>query len=416
MKKLLVLLSLVVLFSGCTQQSNNESVSASESSLQSFQGIGVLEFNVIKNQLPPGSSTYLKLRIRNNALGKTAENVVVKIDNLGFYSLLDCTSEPISVDSLSNLNSVKHGVNAYYPDLFESFEIENNDVITCGHLYNAVVTGADLNNAYVTTKIGERGDSPLSVEDELFLYDMDADLTVVEHGVQRLFRSDEYEFYWGILAPSEGMINNIYYKQNIYYVLTYDYSSENYFTVVAMSSEEVNRRRSLGESLEVPVDTSTTAGPISVMYNYLPVEFQRVGGSSLEYAFSFTVANNGAGSLSNQENSIIKVILPEEIDVTSNCGDWWDVIDCSEFSDFISCTDTITCDELAVAEGILLKKVDPENIVRSYNLQIPFKISSVELSDLRNLNIPIKTYSFKVEMNYSYNLEGSTSVHTSPIS
>jgi hypothetical protein len=411
MRKTMVLIASIVILSGCVQKETTETTTAVETTLQGFQGIGVLDFSPIKNQLAPGASTYLKLRIRNNALGKTARNVIVKLDGLGLYSLLDCLSEPVPFEGLDTLNS--------------EYDVPHPEggTTTCGALYGEALGGGTL-----------------------YLYDMDAGLSVIEHGISRLFEGDEYEFYWGIIAPSNAEISGIYYKQDIFYNIQYDYTVENYFNLVAMSSQEFERRRDMGESTIVETDSTVTAGPIGVSQEAQMIEFPSTGQSSLEYSFVVNIANQGEGALSNDKDSVVQITLPEGIEVTENCKTWWegDVAEVERggwclaglcFCNFIygfrtktnNCDTTGTCtcskqvpvDCKATANsdsgGYMLKTLTAKELAGGYNLQVPFKLDPDEIKYLRENFIPIKTYTFKVEMDYTYNLEDSTSVHTRPI-
>ena len=415
-KRIVALLFLTVFVSGCTQQAAG-STKESETLLNKFQGIAVLQFAPLKAQLLPGASTYLQLRIRNNALGKTARNVTVRIEGLGLYHLLDCVSNPISSDDLYKFNSKDAvelyddigGNDIYYIDISKTplqqyCNDECSEDVTCGNLYAAAL-------GYCSDEEVATG----ACEEEIFLFDKDRELRVTEHGINYLFTGDEYDFMWGIKAPDDPTISGIYYKQNIYYTIHYDYSSENYFSVVAMSDEEVNRRRETGESLKVESSGSSTAGPLEVSQVQVPVYFQSVGGS-LEHTFVFNVVNRGEGSLAktvNKNNTLI-VTIPEGLEVTDNCKKWWDEVKCEDF-EFLECEDTIPCYDLAKDYRILIKRIKPEELVGTFNLQVPFKINPTELAFLRENNIPLKTYLFKVEMNYTYSLEGFTSIHTKPL-
>ena len=72
------------------------------------------------------------------------------------------------------------------------------------------------------------------------------------------------------------------------------------------------------------------------------------------------------------------------------------------------------CVTFAENNHYLLKKLKAEDLVGGYNLQLPFKLTQDELDELRLNNIPIKTYTFGVEMDYTYSLEGLGVVSTRP--
>jgi hypothetical protein len=111
------------------------------------------------------------------------------------------------------------------------------------------------------------------------------------------------------------------------------------------------------------------------------------------------VLNIGDGIITG-DNNVIKLTLPEEgIRVESSCDNWWDV--------------PCATDETGVTPDIK-KTLKAEDVVGGYNLQLPFKLTQDELDELRLYNIPIKTYTFGVEMDYTYSLEGSGVVNTRP--
>ena len=120
MKKVLPIIFLLVFVSGCTQQSSvSETVESSESVLNNFQGIAVLDFKTFKTQLLPGESTYLQMRIRNNALGQIARNLRIRLDGIGLYHLLDCVSNPIPAEELNYYNSPVGGSDVYFINLVD---------------------------------------------------------------------------------------------------------------------------------------------------------------------------------------------------------------------------------------------------------------------------------------------------------
>ncbi len=79
-------LSLIIILAGCTATGPSKT----ESKLKSNEGVGALEFRVGTTTLLPAGQEYVELVIRNNALGDDAKNIVVSLDNVAPFKIVEC--------------------------------------------------------------------------------------------------------------------------------------------------------------------------------------------------------------------------------------------------------------------------------------------------------------------------------------
>ncbi|PIN99632.1 hypothetical protein COT72_05125 [archaeon CG10_big_fil_rev_8_21_14_0_10_43_11] len=374
---IVVLIAATLFLSGCSALGAGAQTSStqSESKLSAFQGIGVLSFIPIQEQLLPGGQSYVELTIRNNALGQVAKNIVITLDHIHPFSLLDCTGSEIPLESISVSNQ----------DYLVSYQDEQ---VACDKVYGRC--------------------DPLDSDCGFFLYDNDSRVALNQHGLLELFTGDEYDFIWGVKAPEVGAIKGIYYKQDLYYIVEYDYGVNGFYNLIAMSNTEAQRRRDVGESLNVPIDEQNSAGPIDVVFEDEQVFFD-VLGSQIVQNFIFTIENKGTGVLSEGTDARVVSRIPDELDVQSSCANWWD-------GHLVQNEDgTYRTEEGCANKDILYRDITSQDFFGSLEFFVPFKINEQTLTLLRDNNIPLTTFTFFVDMNYTYSIEGSTTLQVRPL-
>jgi len=335
---------------GCNGN-NPAANTVSEPQLTSFDGVKVINFKPYRNDLLPADQTYIALKVRNNALGKSAINVTATIYDLGEYGLLDC---------LGNLYT-NTGIN--------NQDYRNLDGTNCS-VYYQQVSGAS---------------SPF------FLYDLDSQLTVDSHGIQSLFPGDEYDFYWGIRAPSSAQIGDLYYKHDIHYSVDFDYSTDGAVNLVGLSSNEYQRRVDAGESTAVSSASDQTAGPIYVSASNTQMIYDSSVGQ-VNQDMVVTLENKGTGLLSGDLN-IINVTIPEGIQVLPSSSTWW----------------------TASGNGWIARSVSQSDLAKSLTLHIPYRITDSFFTFLRSNNIPVNTFTFLYTMNYTYAIDGTFEMRSRPL-
>jgi len=66
-------------------------------------------------------------------------------------------------------------------------------------------------------------------------------------------------------------------------------------------------------------------------------------------------------------------------------------------------------------ERLLYKIVKKENFVDSFNIFVPLKLTGNELKNLKDGNIPLKIYTFRLFTMYTYFIEGKDYINVYPI-
>ncbi len=384
-KNIVLMLSLLVFLSGCSALGGGQvsTTATSESKLNVFDGVGVLSFLPIQELVLPDGQSYLELTIRNNAEGQTAKNIVVTLDNIEPFNLLDCVGNPIPFEDFGKKHS-------------EYTTKYKEQIVTCDKVYARCESNDD--------------------DCGFFLYDADEIVNVTQHGLKELFTGDEYDFIWGFKAPAVGTIKGIYYKQDLYYVVEFDYGTNGYYNLVAMSNTEAQRRRDSGETLTISTAQDTSAGPIRLVFDSQQVFFDVVGGQIVQN-FIFGIENRGSGVLSENKKATLIARVPSELVVQTNCKDWWDYsvateTACQKVGGALNEAGYCTA---CSASNVLVKELDSSDLVGRRDVYIPFRINDNVMQVLRDNNIPLSTYTFFAEVNYTYAIDGSTTLQVRPI-
>jgi len=229
---LIVLTAFLVL--GCVQQSGEET------KLEEFEGLGILQFGmptrpgvptVEVEKVTPNSSAYLSLILRNNAEGSIARDIVVSLDNLEPFMIMEC-----------------------------------------GEVYEPS---------------SERTGEPC-----YSFYD-DEGLPYRSHGLKVLNPDEEVEFFWVLRSPTKEEIGNMYYEHEIYATVEYHYHTSIYMGIAAMTFQEYSSRKASG--LPLTATKTASAGAIRVFSNTIePVTYVQ-GSTGQNFVLSFKVINQGKG-------------------------------------------------------------------------------------------------------------------------
>ncbi|MDD5181860.1 MAG: hypothetical protein PHC66_01665 [Candidatus Nanoarchaeia archaeon] len=390
MKKEIITIGLCMIFVsmilGCSFLGGG---SKNETKLTVEQGIGVVgTLNV--DELNPGLDGYISLTVRNNLGGESASKVYVSLDNV----------EP-----------------------FKIFE--------CGAFHNV--------SSEIRDCTGE--------------FSLDKYLPYRSHGESKMFPGQELQFYWRLRAPSKTEISNIALRHPIYYDLEYDYRTTFTQNIIFMSQQEVLRRRQAGETYQVEGEASSGAGELRVTgATQQPVTYQFMNPSDItttesEFPFSLSYAVTNEGKGLPLSDVVVLVELPRgkfdsakkdivadnetmsqygwmkfkdmESEGTNcstgsgekNCSTWIQETYGNEFNSLFGTA--ITEDRL------LVKIVKRTDFINEFSLYLPLKLVAGDrtsgMTALKNLQIPIQIYGFKMHNMYRYFTEGSSEIAVFPV-
>jgi hypothetical protein len=346
MKKNILLgiaLIFLIFISGCTDTS-----STTETKLQSYQGLGILSFTMgvagsSRPEITVGSQDRINLLIRNNAEGETARNIVATIDNLAPFGVIDCR----------------------------------------GNIYEPSQSRPETDDC----------SNPLLSDDD--------EITYSQHRLSNLFKNDEFELVWAVKAPTGPQTGQMTYEHTLYATLEYDYTVDSSISLIALSQDEVNRRRNEGEEYLVSGKTINSAGDIKLDTSYTnqPLIYPSTQGStSPEFYLRFRADNQGTG-LPNG-NVAVRVFIPPEIAIEES------KVSSSEYDWYIKQDDE---------NEYLEKTLSANEVVLGKTLTIPFKIGQEELDSINQNAIGEKTYNMFVEMDYHYIITSEIVVRIIPL-
>ena len=368
---IILTLFLLVLSFGCIGSSKP----ANETKLDVVEGVGIVGSMKI-DELNPGLDGYVSLDVRSNLEGEGATNVIIALDNVDPFKIVECGATPHSQD----------------------------DIRTCsGQL------------------------------------DEDKNIPVRMHRTTRLIPGEEIETYWRLKAPTSNEIANIAVKHPIYYEVSYDYKVKFHQNILFMSQNELIKRRQAGEEYMVSGSTQSTAGALRFTPNtQQPIIyfFDYPGESTPEANFSFAtqylVENKGKGFPISDILVIIKYPKDKGIDIDnkvftdyhwkkiSNLGSTMcDTGDSLRTSENMLCKEWIKevfGKELNVnGNDIIVKKINRTDFVNSFSIYAPFVMTGTERTNLKKNNIGFKMYPFEVYVVYRYFTIGKDYITVYPI-
>lgn len=352
MRKTIFALTCIILILGCIGTGKKN---VAETKLTAYQGLGILSFEPRGGkEAPPGGENYLSLVVRNNAAGGKASNIVASIDNVEPFKIRDCKGNYVS--------------------------------------------SSDPNTACVNP---------------IFL---DTGYPYSQHRLSKLDSGEEMEMLWLIRAPAGPEITQSEYSQKIYATLSYDYTVSSGVNIVALSQDEITRRRTAKEDYNVRGETTNTAGDLSINSETTvqPVIFPSEGEVSPTYYLIFNVENVGQGL--PQGDVFITIYAPKGIIVESNIArspDYkWGVVDSNTADGTYTIRDNkLTCN---MASSVYKKDcgITDTDIILGNTFILPFKIS--ELKTLNDAGITEKTYTFFIDVGYSYLISSDTQITVKP--
>lgn len=160
---------------------------AKEEIPQSYEDIKVLFAGSKINRVAPNTSTFVVITVMNNALGENATNVMVSLENV----------EPFKV-------------------IEEGREYEPS-------------AGRGSTNPYG--------------------YTCDEGKEVRTHCMERIMPGEIIDFFWILKAPSKEEIGTMVYDHRLYYTIKYEYAANFIYRVVAINEEELMRGTRVSNSL-----------------------------------------------------------------------------------------------------------------------------------------------------------------------
>jgi len=356
------ILIFVALVFGCI---GGDQGNVNETKLEVTEGIGIVGTLKI-DSLNPGLDGYISLTVRNNLGGETARDVTVSLDNLNPFKVYDCGGYRLASEERNCTGQ---------------FDLDD------GRTYNTV---------YGT------------------------------HKTSRLAPGEEIDVLWRIRAPNATEISNIALKHPVYYSVAYTYRTGFHQNVIFMSQQEQMRRRQAGEEYLVTGESGSTAGelrmsgstqqPITFFFNADPGEKEQ----PFSFPLQFAVENQGSGIPLSDVVVLFEYpsrVAPDETEMTTYGWHKWnqtsDVCDsaCIQNINTTFGDDMNTMDK----DRTLYKVVKKEDFIKSFNIYIPLKLTGDELTELKESNIPLKIYTFRLFTMYTYFIEGKDYINVYPI-
>ena len=347
-----LLLGFVVLVFGCVQTTTDVS---EETELRVFEGLGATYFGTptFGGQTPafstqivrPNEEAYISLILRNNIEGETAENVVISLDNVEPFKISEC--------------GVEHDP--------AELRIEESNCITWFDT---------LGYNYKTFSIPS------------------------------VTPGEEVETIYVLKAPAADQIANVYYEQDIFYNIQYQYRTSMFQSLLGMSQDEYRTRLSLGT--QISGSQSNTAGAISIKQKTTtPVIYSL----DVEKAFSveYDLSNNGEGIVQPGSKLRVTFTYPNNIKLSPTqaaSDEWYDLSKCEE-ENVEACKWFTDAYGAELIDRTLYLEVDATNLVTKKTLVLSFI--------LEDTNSPFTSIPLISRVDYVYTISGSTKIGVSPV-
>ena len=377
MKKIILLITgifLIAFLMGCLGATGD----FKETKLDVEEGIGVIGTLRIE-ELRPGLAGYISLTIRSNLEGAGASDIIISLDNVRPFKILEC-GEEIS-------------------------DVSENRKDTPGCLGNL---------------------------------DMDRDLPFKSRGTSRVFPGEELEVFWRLRAPGKDDISDIALRHPLYYSVEYTYSVNFRQNIIFMSQEEMLRRRERGEDYILHGETGSTAGEIRFSGAtrqpiYYAFDFEPGGDAESEFDFvlSYSVDNRGKG-FPLSDIVIILESLDDGVSYDLNLLEEyrWQTYEnmkeetCHDGDKEVNCIEWLeeifdeAWEESIDHENALYRIIRRHDFIDRFNIHTPLHITGGrdgEMTKLRDGNIPLTIYSFNVHAAYRYYIEGKEYINVYPL-
>ncbi len=369
-----LLIPLLLLF-GCLNGENVQGTK-NETKLEITQGIDVLKDKIVISELTPGGVGTISLTVRDNLGGVTAKDIIVGLDNLGLFKVVECGKDFAPYDKRSSECKGYFGYDPY--------------------------------------------------------------LTVNQHGVAKMIPGQEINFWWRIKAPEASEIGYIALQHPLYYFLEYTYFTSSSQTVAFMSHQELVRRQQSNESTEISGKMKLSAGEITVnMISDQPIIYYYTYPNSendeppFDFTLLYEVKNVGDGF--PMSDILIITELPKGISYTG--GGWYKINDpnckvthVTYFENGVQQGKEMNCGDWI--EYVLGKdtynKLDKDRTyvyvvgytaLPSKGRRVPLnlEITSDTLTDMKLSNTPMKFFTFQSYVIYRYYKEGETIINVYPL-
>ena len=343
-----------------------------ETKLDVEEGVGIIDTLKI-DELRPGLSGYVSLTLRSNLEGIGSSDVEISLENVRPFAILEC------------------GEDYYDPNIIR---------MCPGQL------------------------------------ELDTGLPVSKRGTERVFPGEELEVFWRIRAPGRDEISDIALRHPLYYNVEYSYSVNFRQNIIFMSHEEMLRRRERGEDYIMTGETGSTAGEIRfsgatrqpIYYSFDYRAFDNQDEKEFDFVLSYSIVNRGRGF---PISDIVLIMTYPDDGITYNpelmreygweeslgnekCHDGTEIItDCENWIRGIFEAEFI--DGITGGDNVLYRIIDRERFMDEFSVHAPMQISSEEMTQLRNRNVPLRIYSFNVYAAYRYYIEGKEYINVYPL-
>lgn len=371
---ILILIGLTFFSSGCLNLLGAQrSQKPQEKKLNEFQGLGVLEFNLktgySADRVTPGAQVFTVLSIRNHALGDKARNVIASIQNVD--NIIDCQGNlwPAHVKRSSCLDNT-----TFEPD-------------GCGDYEKGGCKGTK-GCKWVPKCVGNN------------FYTLNPNLSVNQQGIKKIRPNEEVQFLYLTEIPSREDLRGISQERDIHYTIEYDYSKHMSYLVRAMSSTEfVSRKRQQEEGVQVSHDFSSTPGALQVKPRLPEPITYNLEGKSPTYNLVLEFKNKGGGlPVEGQNATFIMYFNSSILKAVEHKGYGWNSL--SEGDDGYA------------RYGVNLTSSD---LILGKTKRFRFEITDNYLEVLQRNKVPLTSFKFDFDMNYSYMRQGKRTLQVIPI-
>ncbi len=231
-----------------------------ETQLSVFQGLGVTYFGVptIGGQTPsfsvqrirPSEEAYLSMIIRNNAGGDKAEDLVVSLDNVKPFKMVECGEEHTET------------------------EIRTDEQAQC-------VSWLDNINKPFRS-----------------------------FGIPSIAPGEEVELIYVLKAPSKNQVANVYYEHEIFYTMQYKYKTSAFQSIVGFSQEEYSNQVKSGTLSQL--NQTNTAGAVNIKSKIKSPVIYTLG-KDKDFLLEFELSNVGIGNLVTGSKINVTVTYPTSV-------------------------------------------------------------------------------------------------------
>ncbi len=378
-KELWFLIPIVILLFvfGCTSNTTPQGTK-NETILQPTQGIDILKDKLVVSEMSPGSIGTISLTVRDNLGGVTAKDIIVGLDNLGIFKVVEC-GEVLPSDAMRTCNGV---------------------------------------------------------------FGYDKFLPVSQRGLPSIYPGQEINFRWRIKAPSEQELGYIALTHPLYYYLEYTYFTSSSQSIAFMSQQELLRREQSGENTTLQGNTKLSAGEITVdLKTQQPIIYYYTypNSNQKEPSFDFTLVYDveNVGNGFPISDLLIVTHLPNGIQFSGDprMQNWYLLNDPSckvsntvYFNGFTLKKGTLSCKDwikYVFGEDTYKKLNDGKTYVyvvsytsfssNGYRVPMNLQITSSEMTSMKENNVPMKFFTFQSYVVYRYYKEGEININVYPL-